>query len=138
MGGEAEGRRCVGRAAAARIVTFPGAAEMPRHVSPTRPYHEVMDPNNLTLSSFQRHISERYEVTDRARGTPGTWMWFTEEVGELARALARNKDRANIEEEFADVLAWLCTLANINDVDLAAAVAHKYLGEKPPQGVKGL
>jgi NTP pyrophosphatase (non-canonical NTP hydrolase) len=97
-----------------------------------------MDPNDLTLSSFQRHISERYEATDRARGTPGTWMWFTEEVGELARALARNKDRANIEEEFADVLAWLCTLANINDVDLAAVVARKYLGEKPPEGVKGL
>ena len=95
-----------------------------------------MDPNNLTLSSFQRHISERYEATDRARGTPGTWMWFTEEIGELARALARNKDRANIEEEFADVLAWLCTLANINDVDLAKALSDKYLGERRPEGTK--
>ena len=97
-----------------------------------------MDSDDLKLSAFQRHISERYEATDRARGTPGTWMWFTGEVGELARALARNKDRANIEEEFADVLAWLCTLANINDVDLAAAVSRKYLGDKPPEGVKGL
>jgi NTP pyrophosphatase (non-canonical NTP hydrolase) len=97
-----------------------------------------MNSDDLKLSAFQRHISKRYEVTDRARGTPGTWMWFTEEVGELARALARNKDRANIEEEFADVLAWLCTLANINDVDLAAAVARKYLGDNPPEGVKGL
>ena len=96
-----------------------------------------MNSDDLRLSTFQRHISDRYEVTDRARGTPGTWMWFTEEVGELARALARNKDRANIEEEFADVLAWLCTLANINDVDLASAVARKYLSDKPPEGVKG-
>jgi len=95
-----------------------------------------MDPRDLTLASFQRHISERYEATDRARGTPGTWMWFSEEIGELARALARNKDRANIEEEFADVLAWLCTLANINDVDLAGAVTKKYLSAKAPKGHK--
>ena len=96
-----------------------------------------MDPNALTLSAFQRHISERYEKADRERGTAGTWLWFSEEIGELARALARNESRENLEEEFADVLAWLCTLANINDVDLAGAVARKYLGDKPPEGVKG-
>lgn len=95
-----------------------------------------MQSADLKLSDFQRHISDRYEQADRARGTPGTWLWFTEEVGELARALARGNDRANLEEEFADVLAWLCTLANINDVDLAAAVTRKYLGDNPPEGVK--
>ncbi len=97
-----------------------------------------MNSSDLTLFSFQRHIADKYEATDRARGTPATWMWFSEEVGELARALARRTDAANIEEEFADVLAWLCTLANINDVDLAAAVGEKYLGDKPPTGVKGM
>ena len=51
-------------------------------------------------------------------------MWFIEEVGELATALAGN-DQDNKEEEFADVLAWMCTLANINNVDLAKAV-EKY------------
>jgi len=94
-----------------------------------------MDPAKLTLSEFQKHISDRYERADRQRGTPGTWLHFSEEVGELARALARN-DRANLEEEFADVLAWLCTLANINDVDLAAAVGRKYLGQDAPKGHK--
>lgn len=95
-----------------------------------------MDPKLLTLAAFQEHIRQKYEKTDRARGTPATWLWFSEEIGELARALARQDDRANLEEEFADVIAWLCTLANINDVDLAAAVAKKYLGEKPPEGHK--
>lgn len=95
-----------------------------------------MNPRDLSLAGFQQHIADRYAATDRARGTPGTFMWFVEEVGELATAL-HGDDRANLEEEFADVLAWLCTLANINDVDLAAAVAKKYLGEKPPEGVKG-
>ena len=95
-----------------------------------------MDSTSLTLSGFQKHIFDRYENVDRARGTPATWMWFSEEVGELARALARKTDQANLEEEFADVFAWLCTLANINDVDLAGAVVKKYLGEKPPEGHK--
>jgi len=94
-----------------------------------------MDPQRLTLSQFQRHVSERYEKADRARGTAGTWLHFSEEIGELARALARG-DRANLAGEFADCVAWLCTLANINDVDLAEAVCEKYLGEKPPMGEK--
>lgn len=95
-----------------------------------------MTSEDLTLSSFQKHIADRYEATDRARGTPKTWMWFIEEVGELSHALARNDDRANLEEEFADVLAWLCTLANINDVNLADVAIKKYLSEKPPEGTK--
>ena len=95
-----------------------------------------MTPDSLTVRQFQKHVSDRYEAADRARGTPGTWLHFSEEIGELARALARNNDRANLSEEFADVFAWLCTLANINDVDLATAIAKKYLGDQPPAGTK--
>ncbi len=91
--------------------------------------------DDLSLREFQKHIADRYESADRARGTPGTFLWFIEEVGELATALHGN-DRANLEEEFADVIAWLCTLANINDVDLTAAVTRKYLNENPPEGTK--
>lgn len=94
-----------------------------------------MNPESLTLRQFQKHISDKYEATDRARGSAGTFLWFIEEVGELATAL-HGKDRANLEEEFADVIAWLCTLANINDVDLADAVMRKYLGKDPPKGTK--
>jgi len=94
-----------------------------------------MDPQQLTIAQFQNHIRERYEKVDRERGTPKTFLWFIEEVGELATALNGN-DRANLEEEFADVVAWLCTLANINDVDLATVIATKYLGEKKPEGHK--
>lgn len=91
---------------------------------------------DLTIAMFQQHIKEKYYAADSARGTPGTWLWFSEEIGELARALARRDDRDNLEEEFADVFAWLCTLANINNVDLSAAIGRKYLGEKPPEGAK--
>jgi NTP pyrophosphatase (non-canonical NTP hydrolase) len=91
---------------------------------------------SLTLSDFQKHVADRYADVDRARGTPKTFLWFVEEIGELATALNDGTDRANLEEEFADVLAWLCTLATINDVDLTDAVTRKYLGEKPPEGHK--
>ncbi len=98
-------------------------------------YHAAMDFSKLTIAQFQQHISKKYEKVDRKRGTAKTFLWFIEEVGELATAL-NGKDRANLEEEFADVIAWLCTLANINDVDLSAAIGRKYLGKKSPKGHK--
>lgn len=94
-----------------------------------------MDQDPLTIAAFQKHIAERYEAVDRQRGWPKTFALFIEEVGELATALYGD-DRANLEEEFADVIAWLCTLANITDVDLTRAITDKYLGEKRPQGHK--
>jgi NTP pyrophosphatase (non-canonical NTP hydrolase) len=95
----------------------------------------------LTIAAFQDLIRRRYFATDSARGTPGTFMWFVEEVGELATSLqdfakAPTPENAKaLGEEFADVLAWLCTLANINGVDLAAAVS-KYTDEERVKGVK--
>lgn len=80
----------------------------------------------MEISAFQQFIADKYEQTDRARGLPKTFMWFIEEIGELSTALASD-DKANQLEEFADVLAWLCTLANISDIDLEEAV-RKYTG----------
>jgi len=78
-----------------------------------------------TLRGFQRRIEAIYGARDRQRGLAATFMWFSEEVGELSRALRRS-DRANLAEEFADVLAWLVTLASIAEIDVAQA-ANKYL-----------
>ena len=82
----------------------------------------------MHISEFQRLISEKYEKRDRERGIPRTFMWFIEEVGELSTALV-SKDMENAEEEFADVFAWLCTLANISDIDLEKACV-KYTSGK--------
>ena len=78
----------------------------------------------MTIKQFQKLISDKYEERDRQRGTSQTFLWFMEEVGELATALAKD-DQPNKEEEFADVFAWLCTLANINDIDLDSVI-QKY------------
>ncbi len=90
---------------------------------------------DISLSDFQRLIREMYFEKDIQRGVDGTFMWLMEEVGELAAAL-RHGQHDELVEEFADVLAWMCTLANINDVDLAAAVTRKYLSKDRPQGHK--
>ncbi len=79
----------------------------------------------LTLTDLQRIIRDTYDAKDRRRGVEGTFMWFMEEIGELATAL-RNGSHAERSLEFADVLAWLATLANAVGVDLDRAVAEKY------------
>jgi NTP pyrophosphatase (non-canonical NTP hydrolase) len=79
----------------------------------------------MGIEEFQRRIEEIYYEKDSARGLAGTHMWFCEEVGELTRALRRGHQQ-ELEGEFADVMAWLSTLASIAGIELADAVAKKY------------
>lgn len=79
----------------------------------------------VTLGDFQRLIREMYFEKDVARGVDGTFMWLMEEVGELAAALRSGTHEERLGE-FADVLAWLTTIANVAGVDLAEAVTRKY------------
>jgi NTP pyrophosphatase (non-canonical NTP hydrolase) len=79
----------------------------------------------MTIADLQALIENMYSAKDRVRGTPATFLWLCEEVGELAAAL-REGTHSERSAEFADVLAWLVTLANINDVDLTAALHAKY------------
>src|SRR6476620_2111366 len=80
---------------------------------------------SFTLAQLQQVIREVYDAKDRRRGVEGTFMWFMEEVGELSAAL-RGGSNDELAMEFADVLAWLATLANIAGVDLEEAVRAKY------------
>lgn len=85
----------------------------------------------MTLTELQQLIRDEYGAKDASRGVDGTFMWFAAEVGELAEALRGNHPPEATAAEFADVLAWLATLANIAGVDLDAAVRAKY-GEGCP------
>jgi len=88
--------------------------------------HADQDKNYaVSLREFQSLIHKMYYGKDAARGVEGTFMWLMEEVGELAAAL-RNDDRDNLAEEFADVLAWLATIANVVEIDLWDAITSKY------------
>ena len=98
----------------------------------------------MSIRAFQQLIRDRYFETDCARGSSGTFMLLMEEVGELATALHANRpgatptpeEKANLSEEFGDVLAWLCTMANITGVDLTEAI-RKYTESGGVEGVKG-
>ena len=101
----------------------------------------------VSIGQFQRLIREMYFEKDQARGIPATFLWLTEEIGELASALretehaqeqanqkpsdvAIGKDlaakRKNLGEEFADVFAWLATIANVAEIDLSNVLMDKY------------
>ena len=77
----------------------------------------------MEIGEFQRRLRRIYGKRDRARGPDRTFMWFVEEVGELSRAL-RRADRANLEEEMSDALAWLVSVATLEGVDLEAAASR--------------
>jgi len=79
----------------------------------------------MTLDDLQALIEKMYSERDRARGTPATFLWLCEEVGELAAALREGSQEEKCAE-FADVVAWLVTLANVNNVNLTQAIEAKY------------
>ena len=79
----------------------------------------------MKIEEFQRRIEAIYFERDSARGLAGTHMWFCEEVGELTRALRRGH-QDELEGEFADVFAWLSTLASMAGIELHTAVEKKY------------
>ena len=85
-------------------------------------------PELFSLADFQRLIDRMYSQKDTARGVDGTFMWLMEEIGELSAALRDRRRHSNEElaAEFADVLAWLVTIANVSGVDLQQAVLTKY------------
>jgi NTP pyrophosphatase (non-canonical NTP hydrolase) len=86
----------------------------------------------VELAELQSRIETLYGARDRARGMDGTFRWWVEEVGEVAKAL-RGGDPAALEHELGDALAWLASVANLAGVDLTRAVA-RYGGDCPRCG----
>jgi NTP pyrophosphatase (non-canonical NTP hydrolase) len=86
---------------------------------------EMPDRPEISLADFQQLIRHMYFEKDEARGVEATFLWLIEEIGELATALRSGTHEERLGE-FADVLAWLATIANVSGVDLTEAVARKY------------
>lgn len=80
----------------------------------------------MDLREAQNLVSRLYIQRDRGRGVFATFTWLVEEVGELAEALLSG-DKSSMEEEIADVLAWLLSIANLVGVDVDDAFRKKYV-----------
>ncbi|MCD6408753.1 MAG: nucleotide pyrophosphohydrolase [Candidatus Verstraetearchaeota archaeon] len=79
----------------------------------------------MDLREMQEIIMKTYFAKDSRRGVLLTLAWFVEEVGELSKAV-RTRDEGGLREEFADVLAWLLSLANLLKIDLEKVFIDKY------------
>ncbi len=84
----------------------------------------------MDIRDFQTLMKELYFHRDERRGVEKTFMWITEELGELGRAI-RKQDEQGMREEMADVLAWLCSLGNLLNIDVEEAALSKYSGVCP-------
>ena len=84
----------------------------------------------MHIHEFQEMMKRLYFHRDSERGVKGTYNWLVDELGELGEALKGN-DKEATEKEFADVIAWLASLANIMGIDLESATIKKYSGKCP-------
>ena len=78
------------------------------------------DERLMQISEFQEMMKSLYLKRDSERGVDATFNWLVDEVDELGEALHGNNQEAT-EKEFADVIAWLASLANIMGIDLEKA-----------------
>jgi NTP pyrophosphatase (non-canonical NTP hydrolase) len=88
----------------------------------------------MQISEFQNMMRRLYFHRDSERGIDGTLNWLMDEVEELREAL-KGDDTKAIENEFADVFAWLASLANIVNIDLEKAALQKYANKCPKCGL---
>ena len=91
--------------------------------------------NNPTLKDFQDYVLEMkkqrgFNLEDKFYEC----CLFAEECGELISAVRKNNKKGsiasdsvaqNVAEELADVLIYLCSLANMHNIDLEQAFRDK-------------
>jgi NTP pyrophosphatase (non-canonical NTP hydrolase) len=92
-------------------------------------------PEHPTLKDLQLYIDNVCKERGWTKDTYAEkFLLFTEEVGELAKAMRRaaglyeekaKQQQNKLAEEFADVLSYLLDLANLYQVDLETAFREK-------------
>jgi len=92
-------------------------------------------PPHPTLPELQQYMDEICQERGWTKDSYAEkFLLFTEEVGELAKAIRKtqglyqekaSQKHLELEEEFADVLSYLLDLANYFQVDLETAFREK-------------
>ena len=84
----------------------------------------------MDIKEFQELMKQLYFSRDAERGEEKTLSWLEDEVQELREAL-QDGNMQEAQKEFADVFAWLASLANIVGIDLEKAALSKYYNKCP-------
>jgi NTP pyrophosphatase (non-canonical NTP hydrolase) len=87
-----------------------------------------------SIAEFQQLMRTLYGDKDATRGSQGTMLWLVSEIGELAEAIVKHRAQASLEDEVADVLAWLCSACNVLGIDLESTATSKYNKKCPRCG----
>ena len=80
----------------------------------------------MKIEEAQEMMRRIYLERDRARGVDGTLRRTFEELEELREAIEHNHSTDSIADEVADVFAWLCSIANLLEIDVSDAFYKKY------------
>ncbi len=80
----------------------------------------------MDIEEAQEMMRRIYFERDRARGVKGTLKRTIDELEELREAIQSNDSKSAIADEVADVFAWLCSLANLLEIDVSEVFYNKY------------
>ena len=80
----------------------------------------------MKIEEAQEMMRKVYWDRDMKRGVKRTLQRTEEELAELSSAILDNEGTQAIENEIADVFAWLCSVANLVEVDVSDAFYKKY------------
>lgn len=84
----------------------------------------------MHIREFQEMMKRLYIKKDTERGVKANYEWLADEIRELGEAL-EGTDKDATEKEFADVIAWLASLANVTGIDLEKTALNKYPDKCP-------
>ncbi len=80
----------------------------------------------MKIEEAQEMMRKVYFERDKERGVKKTLQRTFEELAELSSAILDSEGEKAISEEIADVFAWLCSVANLQDIDMSKAFYNKY------------
>ncbi len=80
----------------------------------------------MKIEEAQDMMRKIYLERDTTRGIDRTILRTFQELAELSEAIMKDEGKQEIADELGDVFAWICSLANLLDVDLSEAFYSKY------------
>ncbi len=80
----------------------------------------------MDIREAQEMIHRIYYERDKERGVGRTLLRTFQELAELSDAIMQNRSQEDVERELGDLFAWVISIANLLNIDLAQALLNKY------------